>query len=88
MLETASSATPGDVEIEEVHRASTSPGVALETSGGPFISWERARELLCRRPHFSENCLAIDLPSLSKDLWSADLADVRSTEVVATKDHA
>lgn len=84
MLETASSATPGDVEVEEVHRAST----PLETSGGPFISWERARELLCRGPHFSENCLAIDLPSLSKDLWSADLADVRRIEIVAATDHA
>lgn len=92
ILETASSATPGDANVEDVHRASTSPGAALETSEGAFISWERARELLRREPHFSEKCLAIDLPSLSKDLWTTDLADVRRTEVVASwnraNDHA
>lgn len=59
--------------------------VAVAATGrdqdGGFISWNSARELLRRGPQCLENSLAIDLPCLSKDLWSADLVDVGRTHI-------
>lgn len=50
------------------------------TDGGtPFISWETARDMLRSGPHRLEDSLAIDLPCLSRDLWTADLVDAEET---------
>eukprot|EP00903_Cladosiphon_okamuranus_P006566 g6414.t1 len=61
------------------------PRAAVAAKGrdqdGGFISWDSARELLRRGPQCLENSLAIDLPCLSKDLWSADLVDVGRTHL-------
>lgn len=54
---------------------------ARRDQDGGFISWDTARELLRQAPFSLENCLAIDLPCLSKDLWTADLVDVGRTSI-------
>lgn len=68
----------------EHHRgvpAAAAAAVTGRDQDGGFISWDSARELLRRGPQCLENSLAIDLPCLSKDLWSADLVDVGRTHL-------
>ncbi|CAM9678916.1 unnamed protein product [Ascophyllum nodosum] len=84
LLGTTSSKTSKDTNAEDVRCALTSPKTASRNFGDAFISWETARNLLRQWQRSSESSLAIDLPSLSKDMWSADLADVESTRIVAS----
>lgn len=76
-------------ETEAVHN-DKQPGepaaaaAAVRDQDGGFISWDSARALLRRGPQFLENSLRIDLSSLSKDLWSADLVDVGRTSLASS----
>lgn len=67
------------------HGEETSFTTAGKEPDGAFISWEFARDLLRRGPHCLENSLAIDLCSLSKDLWTADLVDIARTATVSLR---
>lgn len=46
-----------------------------------FITWDRARDILHRAPHNLGELVAIDLPRLSRDMWSEDLEDAKRTMV-------
>ncbi|CAB1119982.1 unnamed protein product [Ectocarpus sp. CCAP 1310/34] len=52
--------------------------------GGGCVSWDSARELLRRGPQRLMDSLAVDLPCLSKDLWSADLVDLGRTNLMSS----
>ncbi|CAN0056450.1 unnamed protein product [Ectocarpus fasciculatus] len=52
--------------------------------GGGCISWDSARELLRRGPQRLVDSLVVDLPCLSKDLWSADLVDLGRTNLMSS----
>lgn len=62
---------------------SATSGARRDQEGG-FISWDSARELLRQAPFCLENSLALDLPCLSKDLWTEDLVDVGRTSIVSS----
>lgn len=82
-LTTAASSTtaPESVVDSEKHLGVPAAAATGRYHDGGFISWDSARELLRRGPQYLENSLAIDLPCLSKDLWSADLVDVGRTRL-------
>ncbi|CAM9907199.1 unnamed protein product [Ectocarpus sp. 6 AP-2014] len=52
--------------------------------GGGCIGWDSARELLRRGPQRLADSFAVDLPCLSKDLWSADLVDLGRTSLMSS----
>lgn len=50
-----------------------------------FIPWESAKELVLRGPYRLKKSLALDIPALSKDLWTADLIDIGRTSVTSSQ---
>lgn len=86
-LTTAPSSTTASESFvdAEKHRGGAAAAAATgRDQEGGFISWDSARELLRRGPRCLEDSLAIDLPCLSKDLWSADLVDAGRTHVASS----
>eukprot|EP00752_Nemacystus_decipiens_P003990 g3655.t1 len=81
----SSTITSDPIKDSEQHQGAAPAPAPVAATGrnqdGGFISWDSARKLLRRGPRCLENSLAIDLPSLSKDLWSADLVDVGRTHI-------
>lgn len=75
------SETVADTDRQRVGPATAAAG---RDQDGGFISWDSARALLRRGPQFLENSMRIDLPCLSKDLWSADLVDVGRTNLASS----
>lgn len=72
--------------VADTNRQKGEPATATvgRDQDGGFISWDSARALLRRGPQFLENSMRIDLPCLSKDLWSTDLVDVGRTNLASS----
>ncbi|CAM9686762.1 unnamed protein product [Scytosiphon promiscuus] len=81
---TASSSTVGLTTATEDITASVGVTDARRDARGGFICWDSARELLRRSPFGLETSLAVDLPCLSKDLWTADLLDMGRTSIASS----